>query len=159
MVNTARRLRFRGAALNTKSIIALAKHTVRTVRGRGLFFSLLNTKAIFDVPTDLDMHLGKHWVRSWRRRCKMSGLRHPTTDRQKSSRQQLEADNVWRQVFAQVVANPKPFGVRVPDGAPASIPDAMQIAMDETPLPYCAVGKRTFTVSDTKQITIITIRP
>jgi hypothetical protein len=84
------------------------------------------------------------WVRSFRKRWKLSRIRRATTDRVDNP-DLLRADNAWRREYEEVVQFPALWGIT---GRAQPIGPSMQFGADETPLPYLCAARGTYTPDD-----------
>ena len=92
-------------------------------------------------------------VKTFLKRHSLGKLRKASSDRFRSTGEQLREDNTWRDFYDQVVQHPDLFGLAFTDGA--SIPAALQLGADETPVLYMPEVRGTYDMLNSKQIQIM----
>jgi transposase len=143
LLSVLRFMRKRGAPVDAEFLVMMAKKCVARCRNI----------SITQVPD-----YSRHWVKSFRRRMKISKLRKSSTDRAPTTAAHTIADNDWRAALLAVMAAPASYGIQ---GTSGTIPDGLVTAMDETPLLYCPGIRGTYVEGDgddRKQVYVVCAR-
>lgn len=156
VMNAFRSLRESGVIVDSEILTILGEAAVKEVR-----------RDEEDLPI-----LTSHWVKSFRRRHGIKGLRRSTTDRPTRgvffsvlhtmfypplplplSSNDIALVNSWRFEFTQVVESPLDWGI--PWDVP--IPIEMQLGLDETPLQYVPRARGTYNAEEQRSTYIISM--
>ncbi len=144
VLNAVKFLRLKACPVDREVVQELARKAMSSVQ---------------NIALDKVMPLSQHWVKSFRKRHKLSRLRRATTDRGISTPVQIDDDNAWRQAYKAVCKDPVLYGIPLPAGGPTCLPLGMQCAVDETPLMYAPQVRGTYEeCGRSKQITLVAAR-
>lgn len=91
LLTVLRFMRKRGAPIDAEFLVDMARRCVSRCR---------------NIPIDKVPMYTRHWVKSFRRRLRLSRLRKGSTDRAPTTPAQAAADNQWRQDLEDVLSNP-----------------------------------------------------
>lgn len=152
---TVRDLRSDGGVIDRETLIYLGKQTMREVCCPPLSVSVwlyLSFKQVRGPETDFPT-LTKDWVRAFRHRHSLGRLRRASSDRLRSTGEQLREDNLWREYFESLVKSPFDHGMGGIEGLP--IPERLQLGADETPILYMPQVRGTYESVGVKQVQIL----
>lgn len=133
LVLVVKEVRQGGGCIDRETLATLGQEVAKQYRG----------------PEAVQVELSKDWVKAFRKRHNMGRLRRSTSDRPRSTPEDLKEDNLWRAHYESIVKEPWAFGL---GGLEEPIHPALQLAADETPVMYMPEVRGTYEFKNTKQI-------
>jgi hypothetical protein len=118
--------------------------------------SLLGQEAAKFSGEQTAPELSHGWVRSFRIRHGMKALQATTSSKPDSSVEELQKDNSWRELYADIVRSPSDYGILDAAGnvLTRNLPLQAQIALDESPLPYFPRTRGSYTMGQGRRVPV-----